>query len=94
MSMITKHVIISGHVQGVFFRACTQEEALKNNILGWVRNRLDGSVEAIFQGTEQNVIAMIEWCYKGSPSSKVLSVKTEDVNSKEMFSTFSILPTS
>lgn len=91
--MITKHVIISGHVQGVFFRVHAQEEALKNNVLGWVRNRLDGSVEAVFQGAEQNVITMIEWSYKGSPSSTVSSVKTEDVNSKEMFSTFSILPT-
>ncbi len=87
---ITKHVIISGRVQGVFFRACTQEEAQKNQVFGWVRNCANGDVEAIFQGAEQNVLSMLEWCQKGSPSSEVYSLKTEYLTTQEVFSDFSI----
>ncbi|MCK5226908.1 MAG: acylphosphatase, partial [Desulfobulbaceae bacterium] len=44
------HVVVEGRVQGVFFRACTQEEALRLNLTGWVRNRPEGTVEALIEG--------------------------------------------
>lgn len=59
------HVIISGRVQGVFFRAYTRETAVALKLTGWVRNLHDGSVEATFEGDDKNVESMLEWCRKG-----------------------------
>jgi acylphosphatase len=59
------HVIISGRVQGVFFRSSTQKKAQKLQLTGWVRNAEDGTVEAVFEGEEKNVKKMIEWCHHG-----------------------------
>jgi acylphosphatase len=60
------HVIISGRVQGVFFRAETQTAARNLSLTGWVRNRADGSVEALFEGPRDNVDRAIAWCRQGS----------------------------
>ncbi|MGB9761499.1 MAG: acylphosphatase [Caldimicrobium sp.] len=68
-------VLISGKVQGVFFRAYTKEEADKLGVKGWVRNLPDGRVEALFEGEDEAVNEMIKWCHKGSPSSKVTKVE-------------------
>jgi acylphosphatase len=68
-------VRISGRVQRVFFRAYTHEAAQLIEVAGWVRNMRDGRVEAVFEGTEENVKKMIEWCYRGSPLSRVDSVE-------------------
>ena len=65
------HVIVSGRVQGVFFRAFTQETAQALKLTGWVRNLYDGSVEAVFEGEDTNIDAMLEWCKKG-PSHAVV----------------------
>ena len=62
----TVHVIISGRVQGVWYRATTKQEAEKRGIVGWVRNTSDGQVEAVFQGPDHDVDNMIKWCYEGS----------------------------
>lgn len=67
-------VVITGKVQGVYFRAETQTAAKQRNVLGWVRNRPDGSVEALFEGDECSVNAMLEWCWQGSPFSSVYHV--------------------
>lgn len=67
-------VIISGRVQGVFFRAYTQETALALKLKGWVRNLPDGRVEAVFEGEDTNVQAMLEWCKKGPPHAIVKKV--------------------
>jgi len=61
------HVYISGRVQGVFFRAYTQETAQSLNLGGWVRNLPDGRVEAVFEGNEKNITTMLAWCKKGPP---------------------------
>ncbi len=74
---VRAHVVITGKVQGVFFRAETQRVAEENDVCGWVRNRTDGSVEAIFEGDEPDVKAMVEWCWEGSPHSTVKDVKVE-----------------
>ena len=60
-------VRIHGRVQGVWYRAWTQQEALKLNLTGWVRNRRDGTVEAVFAGPRIQVEAMIKVCHEGPP---------------------------
>ena len=79
MGKVAKRVLIDGRVQGVFFRAYTQEAALGFGVTGWVRNLPDRRVEALFEGEEEQVRQMIEWCYKGSPASRVERVIVEEV---------------
>ncbi len=71
------HVFISGFVQGVFFRMYTQKEAQALELSGWVRNRPDGRVEAVFEGEKTAVEEMIAWCWEGSPSAKVTNVEVK-----------------
>jgi acylphosphatase len=73
--MIRKHVFISGQVQGVYFRLYAKEAALAAGVTGWVRNRRDGRVEAVFEGKKEAVEKMVDWCWKGSPSSTVENVE-------------------
>ena len=68
------HVFVSGRVQGVYFRHHTQQEALKHNISGWVRNLPDGRVEAVFEGGELDVNTMLSFCRSGPPRADVESV--------------------
>lgn len=70
------HVLISGLVQGVFFRYHTKEKARYLGIYGWVRNLPDGRVEAVFEGEKEKIDQMIKWCFKGSPG-HVADVKVE-----------------
>ncbi|MBN1382914.1 MAG: acylphosphatase [Deltaproteobacteria bacterium] len=65
------HVYISGRVQGVFFRAGTQRTARDLGLTGWVRNKADGSVEAVFEGDHANVEKMLQWCREGPPGAAV-----------------------
>lgn len=76
-SNVRAHVIVSGKVQGVFFRAETQREALRLGVRGWVRNRPEGTVEAIFEGDSRLVEKAIEWCWQGSPMARVADVKVQ-----------------
>lgn len=71
------HVFVSGTVQGVYYRATTQEEANKRNVDGWVKNLDDGRVEAVFEGPSTAVEAMVEWCQTGSPRADVSDVTVE-----------------
>lgn len=65
------HVRIQGKVQGVFFRNWTIGEATRRGLRGWVRNRTDGSVEAVFVGDEDQVRAMVAACRRGPPKAEV-----------------------
>jgi len=65
------HVIISGRVQGVFFRMETLKAAQLYGVSGWVRNKTDGTVEALFEGDKKCVDSILKWCQKGSPPAKV-----------------------
>ncbi len=65
------HVLVSGTVQGVFFRESTRKMAEKMNVSGWIRNLPDGRVEALFEGDEENVKKILEWAKEGPPSAKV-----------------------
>ena len=69
------HVWITGRVQGVFFRAYAQDAAQRTGVAGWVRNLPDGRVEAVFEGDEDKVQEMIEWCHEGSPLGRVEGVE-------------------
>ncbi|MCS7115566.1 MAG: acylphosphatase [Nitrososphaerota archaeon] len=71
---VRAHVFVSGRVQGVFFRAETRREAKKQGVKGWVRNTPDGKVEAIFEGEEENVKQLIEFCKRGPPGARVTKV--------------------
>lgn len=72
----TVHVIVTGRVQGVFFREFTRRKALELQLNGWVRNLRDGSVEAILSGTSQGVDAMLAWLKSGSPMAEVKGITT------------------
>jgi acylphosphatase len=74
MSKMRAHLFVEGRVQGVFFRACTQEEAQERKLTGWVKNLYDGRVEAVFEGEEKDVQSMIEWCHSGPPHAMVVVV--------------------
>jgi len=78
------HVLISGKVQGVCFRMETDRAARNFNVFGWVRNRPDGSVEAVFEGDRANVERMLSWCRQGPPLSRVdhLDVRWEIYSGK------------
>lgn len=65
------HALISGRVQGVCFRYETKRKAEEFDICGWVKNRGDGRVEAIFEGEKDRVDAIIKWCHKGPDASIV-----------------------
>ncbi|MDQ7780309.1 MAG: acylphosphatase [Planctomycetota bacterium] len=71
------HVYITGRVQGVCFRAYTQEEAAQRGVTGWVRNLADGRVEAVFEGTQAAVKGMVEWCNRGPSHAHVTDVRVE-----------------
>ncbi|HEV8392318.1 MAG TPA: acylphosphatase [Dongiaceae bacterium] len=68
------HVLISGMVQGVWFRAWTVQEARARGLEGWVRNRRDGSVEAVFAGPADKVDDMIHVCHRGPEAARVFNV--------------------
>jgi len=67
-------VVVRGLVQGVAFRHHTAQQASGNRVAGWVRNRLDGSVEACFEGEEGDVHAQLEWCRRGPDQARVEAV--------------------
>ncbi|MFC7046292.1 acylphosphatase [Halobacteriaceae archaeon GCM10025711] len=71
------HVFVSGRVQGVYYRANTREQARDRDVDGWVRNLDDGRVEAVFEGDEDAVEELVEWCHTGSPSAMVEDVDVE-----------------
>jgi len=70
--------IVTGRVQGVSFRAATASEARRLGVVGWVRNRSDGSVELEVQGSDDQVAALLKWCAHGPPAARVDGVETED----------------
>ncbi len=68
-------IVISGRVQGVWFRGWTEDQALRRRLDGWVRNRRDGTVEALFQGEDAVVDGMVEDCRRGPPFARVHEVE-------------------
>ena len=76
--MTRRRVVVHGHVQGVFFRDSVRERAESRGLAGWVRNRDDGAVEAVFEGTEDAVDALVRFCHEGPGSADVERVDVVD----------------
>lgn len=85
----TIEIIVTGKVQGVFYRQRTKEIALSIGIKGTVRNLPNGSVQIVATGTKEQVDSLLEWCKQGLPKANVTSVNTVAV-SLELFNDFSI----
>ena len=90
MEMARAHLIISGRVQGVFYRAFTEDVAQMLALKGWVKNRSDGAVEAVFEGKKEDIESAIRSCYKGPPSSKVNNIDVKWEEFKGEFQSFSV----
>jgi acylphosphatase len=73
-----RRVVVSGRVQGVFFRDSTRREALARDVAGWVCNRADGAVEAVFEGSPEAVEALVEFCARGPRGAEVRDVTTSE----------------
>jgi len=71
------HLFVSGDVQNVHFRDNTHETARAHDVEGWVRNLDDGRVEALFEGDEEDVETMVEWCERGPVKADVTDVQVE-----------------
>ena len=84
------HIFVSGMVQGVFFRAFTQENALELGLTGWVRNTQDDRVEALVEGDENEIKELIERLRQGTPASRVTDVSVNWQKAKNEFNDFSI----
>ncbi|BDM70822.1 acylphosphatase [Streptomyces nigrescens] len=78
--MIRRRVVVSGTVQGVFFRDTCRRTAEAQGVAGWVRNVPDGTVEAVFEGDPESVDRLVEWAHQGPPAAVVdaVSVTAEE----------------
>jgi acylphosphatase len=93
-----RRVMIRGRVQGVGFRAWTEHEARRRALEGWVRNRRDGAVEAVFAGPPETVASIIEACRRGPPLARVEALDVhdatrDDLSQRRAGEAFSMLPT-
>ena len=86
--MIRRRVRVTGRVQGVFYRDTCRREARRRDVNGWVSNRPDGSVEAVFEGAEDAVEEMVAWCRRGPAQASVrrVEVREEDPAGESGFS--------
>jgi acylphosphatase len=88
---VAKHLTISGRVQGVGYRASMIDEARRLGVSGWVRNRRDGTVEAVVAGTPDAVAAIVAWARRGPPGARVTDVAVAEADGA--FGEFDWLPT-
>jgi acylphosphatase len=86
---IRRRVVVHGNVQGVFFRDSCRREARSRGVAGWVSNRRDGAVEAVFEGDADAVAALVDWCSRGPRGAEVASVD-ESSEEPEGLSAFEI----
>ncbi len=91
MSRITRHLIVHGRVQGVAYRDSMRIQAHALNITGWVRNRRDGTVEAMVQGEPEQVERIVGWARRGPPAAKVTNVDVTDGEGD--YAAFEVSPT-
>ncbi|MFC1549107.1 acylphosphatase [Candidatus Omnitrophota bacterium] len=82
------HVIVSGMVQGVFFRADAREQARELSLTGWVKNCWGGNLEVVLEGNKKDIEKMIDWLHTGPPSARVEEVKVEWEEPTGEFDTF------
>lgn len=92
--MIIRKLRIRGAVQGVGFRYALRREAMRLGVTGWVRNRADGSVEALLQGERGSVEALTDWARVGPPAARVAGVESSGADTSEHAGAgFELLPT-
>jgi acylphosphatase len=84
------HVVISGRVQGVWYRASTKQKAEELGLTGWVKNTKEGNVEAVFEGQEPVIDEMIAWCRKGPPLAHVSDVRIVEKRKANQYTDFTI----
>jgi acylphosphatase len=80
---MTRRIRVGGRVQGVGFRASLQHEARRAGVTGWVRNRADGTVEALLHGAPEAVESLIAWARRGPPGARVSRLLDDDADSGE-----------
>jgi acylphosphatase len=95
---IVRHVVVHGRVHGVGYRAFVEDEAHRRGLRGWVRNRRDGSVEAVFAGPRNDVEAVIEACRRGPFSARVSALDQREGTAADLLEaaeggSFSVRPT-
>jgi acylphosphatase len=90
MSKVRAHVIVSGRVQGVYFRGAMQRRAHALNVTGWVRNRPDGQVEAVCEGEGAAVRDVVAWCHQGPPNALVTAVDVRYETPEGNFTSFGV----
>jgi acylphosphatase len=90
MSKARAHIFVSGKVQGVFFRQNTRRQAQSAGVLGWVKNLDDGRVEAVFEGEEETIKAVIEFCKVGSKGAQVTEITVNWEPYRGEFQSFNI----
>lgn len=88
---VSCHILVSGRVQGVFFRAYTQDMAGSLGLVGWVKNIRDGRVEVYCEGEREKVEKLVEWCRKGPPSAIVKDVELKYGEPTHQFKRFEII---
>lgn len=95
MDRQTRHIFINGRVQGVGFRDALLEEALAKDVCGWVRNRRDGRVEAVLQGSPDAVASLVRWAREGPPLAHVTGLVESPAGGELLrdYSRFERLPT-
>ena len=89
--MQQKHLIIKGKVQGVWYRGSMFEQAILLDIVGWVRNLDDGSVEAVVQGEPENIEKIIAWAKQGPENAEVSEVLVQEVD-EDVLPSFKVAP--
>ncbi|WP_175609311.1 acylphosphatase [Streptacidiphilus griseoplanus] len=90
--MVRRHVVVSGEVQGVFFRDTCRRTAAEHGVSGWVRNRADGTVEAVFEGPPEAVERVVAWSRQGPPAARVEQAEVVE-EEPEGLTGFAVLPT-
>ena len=86
-----KHVVITGKVQGVGFRYWLYKVATKKNIIGWVKNKISGEVEALFIGNSEKINDLVKLCEQGPSAAKVAKVQVQNYQSEYLGKSFEII---
>lgn len=87
------HLLIRGHVQGVFFRQSSRSVALELGLRGWVRNRNSGDVEMVAEGSSERIEALVEWCHRGPEAARVDNVERMNAEPAGLPEGFHVRPT-
>ncbi len=91
MKKVRAEVIITGRVQGVWFRSTAREVAQSLGLTGWVRNRADGKVQAVFEGDENSVRRAVSWCHHGPSLADVTSVELDWKDATGQYRSFEVV---